>query len=271
MRLGFISDIHGNLPALLRVLRSLREAKVDAIFSLGDLVGYNAHPNHCVRVIRDLGIESIAGNHDLIAIGRMSPTSCAFRPAFALRRTRETIAEDVRRYLAGLPSHLVLPDQIALVHGSPGHVSKYLRSPEDLRKAARDLAALVPSARICFFGHTHEPGIFRVNGAEVHQYAMTGRQRLDDGPGVLFVNPGSVDAARRPSRHAEFAIYEPDTRTLEFHTVSYQHEIAESLARDRGYRMPVWREAAHSSWHWGWRAAVRGVWMVVKRASALGG
>jgi predicted phosphodiesterase len=271
MRWGIISDIHGNLPALLRVLRHLREAKVDRIFSLGDLVGYNAHPNHCVRVIRDLGIESIAGNHDLIAIGRLDPTTCAFRPAFALRHTRTTISEDVRRYLQDLPTHRMLPGQIALVHGSPGQVSKYVRSPEDLRRAARALATLEPSARVCFFGHTHEPGVFHVNGDEVHQYAMARQLHLEEGPGIVFINPGSVDAARRPKREAELAIFDPDKRTIDFHAVGYNHEVAESLARTRGYRMPVWREAAHSTWHWGWRAAVRGVWFAVKRVAALGG
>jgi predicted phosphodiesterase len=267
MRFGIISDIHGNWPALLCVLRALRQAQVDRIFSLGDLVGYNAHPDRCARLIRDLGIEGIAGNHDLIAIGRLSPASCAFRPAFALRRTRAVIAEDVRHYLQGLPSHLFVPDQVALVHGSPGNVQEYLRTPEALLRAAQSLAVLEPRARVCFFGHTHERAVVHVAGEKVDSAAATGRQILGRDAGVFFVNPGSVDAARRRKKQAEFVIFEPETRTLEFHAVAYKHEIAESMARSRGYRMPPWREAAHSAWHWGWRAVVRRLWSVVKYAT----
>ena len=42
---AIFSDVHGNLPALEAVLADSRERGVDAVYCLGDLVGYGASPN----------------------------------------------------------------------------------------------------------------------------------------------------------------------------------------------------------------------------------
>jgi len=44
MRLALISDVHGNLPALEAVLADIAGRDVDAIWHLGDLVGYGETP-----------------------------------------------------------------------------------------------------------------------------------------------------------------------------------------------------------------------------------
>ena len=53
MRYALISDIHANLEALQAVLadidrRGERDAPVDAVYHLGDLVGYSSSPNAVV-------------------------------------------------------------------------------------------------------------------------------------------------------------------------------------------------------------------------------
>ncbi len=72
MRLGIIADIHGNLPALEAVLEALSDERVDHYLCAGDLVGYRPFPNECVAMVAALGATCVAGNHDLIAIGRLS-------------------------------------------------------------------------------------------------------------------------------------------------------------------------------------------------------
>ena len=44
MRIALFSDIHANLPALEACFKSMEEQKPDAIYCLGDLVGYNTWP-----------------------------------------------------------------------------------------------------------------------------------------------------------------------------------------------------------------------------------
>ena len=64
MRIALFSDIHANLPALQACLESIEAEKPDAIYCLGDLVGYNTWPNEVIREIRRRGIPTIAGNYD---------------------------------------------------------------------------------------------------------------------------------------------------------------------------------------------------------------
>ena len=58
MRLAVISDIHANIEAFQAVFHDL-EHRTDSILNLGDLVGYNASPNECVEMARDIGMHSI--------------------------------------------------------------------------------------------------------------------------------------------------------------------------------------------------------------------
>jgi predicted phosphodiesterase len=64
MRVAIISDIHGNLPALEAVLADIHTQRVDAVYCLGDLVGYGASPNEVTERIRAEGIPTIVGNYD---------------------------------------------------------------------------------------------------------------------------------------------------------------------------------------------------------------
>jgi predicted phosphodiesterase len=62
MRIALFSDIHSNLPALEAVLKDIERQKPDAVYCLGDLVGYNTWPNEVINEIRKRGIPTIAGN-----------------------------------------------------------------------------------------------------------------------------------------------------------------------------------------------------------------
>jgi predicted phosphodiesterase len=236
---GIIADVHGNHEALAAALGALDARGVDRIVCLGDLVGYNAEPNECVDLLARRGIEAIAGNHDLIALGRLGFERCADKPAFALRRTRRRLDEATRRFLADLPMIRIYEEAegaIVLVHGGVGDVQEYLHAPRAVVENAARLRARVPSARICFFGHTHSQRAYEILGDEARELPRAGALRLPQGR-LCFVNPGSVDAARRDQKEAQFAIFDADRWTVSFHAVGYEHEAAEAKARAGGFRM----------------------------------
>src|SRR5579872_1379818 len=79
MKIALFSDIHANLPALEAFFDSIDEQKPDAIYCLGDLVGYNTWPNEVIDSIRRRGIPTIAGNYDF-GVGRNSDDcGCAYK------------------------------------------------------------------------------------------------------------------------------------------------------------------------------------------------
>lgn len=169
MRIALFSDIHANLPALEAVLRDIDQRKPDAIYCLGDLVGYNRWPNEVVDAIRARLIPTIAGNYDF-GIGRASDDcGCAYKTdeekamgAVSIARTNQLIGDDEREYLRTLPAHLNAEFQLnkdklnlLLVHGSPRKINEYLFEDRDEKSMMRILEGA--NADILCFGHTHKP------------------------------------------------------------------------------------------------------------------
>jgi predicted phosphodiesterase len=68
MRALILSDIHANLEALNAVLAAAGEW--DALWNLGDMVGYGASPNQVLDVIRPLATLTVRGNHDRVGCAR---------------------------------------------------------------------------------------------------------------------------------------------------------------------------------------------------------
>jgi predicted phosphodiesterase len=115
MRIAFFSDVHSNLPALSACLADIDDQKPDAVYCLGDLVGYNVWPNEVIHEIRRRKIPTIAGNYDF-GIGRLSDDcGCAYKTdveksngAISISYTNQIIGSEQRRYLRSLPSHIRL-------------------------------------------------------------------------------------------------------------------------------------------------------------------
>jgi putative phosphoesterase len=169
MKIALFSDIHANLPALEACFKSIDEQKADAIYCLGDLVGYNIWPNEVINEVRKRGIPTIAGNYDF-GIGRTSDDcGCAYKTddekangAVSISFTNQIVKEEERKYLRTLPAHLKIEFQLnhdklnlLLVHGSPRRINEYLfedREEKSLLRIMHDA-----DADILCFGHTHKP------------------------------------------------------------------------------------------------------------------
>ncbi len=66
--IGFISDIHGNFPALQAVIEAIDKVGCDKVICLGDIVGYYCMPNECIDLLRNRNVFSLLGNHDYYMI-----------------------------------------------------------------------------------------------------------------------------------------------------------------------------------------------------------
>jgi predicted phosphodiesterase len=236
---GIIADVHGNLEALRSVLAALDARGVERVLCLGDIVGYNAEANECVELLRARGVEAIAGNHDLIALGRLGFERCADRPAFALRRTRRTLSASSREFLAALPPRRSYhAGTTVLIHGGVVDACQYLTTPARLLENCALLRQHYPAVRVCWFGHTHVQKLYEVGRDTVSERAPDERLALAAEDCVYFVNPGSVDAARKALLGvAEFAIYDAAAGVVWFGAAPYDHGCAERSAVRGGYRM----------------------------------
>jgi predicted phosphodiesterase len=237
---GVVADIHGNVEALAATLETLARRGIDRLLCLGDLVGYNADPDECVAMIRARDAIAIAGNHDLIGLGRLDFRRCSSKAMYSLRRTRRSLSPETAAYLAALPANHVLPGGIVLVHGGVRDVQLYMVRTDLIGENAALLRQDFPGARLCFFGHSHEQKIYRVRGDAVEELPVQERFAMDE-DGEYFVNPGSVDASRKRGRKlAECAVLDTGAWTLEFLRVPYDAAAVEAKAAVFGYRIPPW-------------------------------
>jgi putative phosphoesterase len=169
MKIALFSDIHANLPALEAFFKSVEDQKPDAIYCLGDLVGYNIWPNEVINEIRKRGIPTIAGNYDF-GIGRsIDDCGCAYKTdtekangAISISFTNEIVKEEERKYLRTLPAHIKIEFQLnndtlnlLLVHGSPRKINEYLFEDREEKSMIRIMQDA--DADIMCFGHTHKP------------------------------------------------------------------------------------------------------------------
>jgi putative phosphoesterase len=169
MKIALFSDIHANLPALEAFFADVESRKPDAIYCLGDLVGYNIWPNEVIDEIRKRGIPCITGNYDF-GIGRSSDDcGCAYKTdeekamgKISISYTNEIVKDEQRAYLRTLPSHIRLEYQlnndklnVLLVHGSPRKVNEYLFEDRDEKSMLRIMEGA--DADVLCFGHTHQP------------------------------------------------------------------------------------------------------------------
>ena len=244
---GVIADIHGNREALDAALAALDRRGVQRIACLGDVVGYNADPDECVSLVRERRAACIAGNHDLIGLGRLDFRRCSNKAEYSLKRTRRTLGAASAAWLAELPRERVLEDGVVLVHGGVRDVQQYMVAPAQISQNAEYLRADFPGARLCFFGHSHDQKVYVVQGEAVEEVQPLDQRIYLDKAKLYFVNPGSVDASRkREHKLAECAIFDSIGWTLEFLRVPYDCAATEAKAVVFGYRIGPWTDRFYS-------------------------
>jgi predicted phosphodiesterase len=237
-RYGVLGDIHGNREALEAVLGALEARDIRQFLCVGDIVGYNADPDECAALLRERGVLSIAGNHELIGLGRLGFERCANKAKYSLKRTRRSLAPETAAWLAALPPNLLIDERIAIVHGGVRDVQQYMTTPAHIRKNAAHLREDFPGARLCFFGHSHVQKVYRVDGQEVLELPLSSADVSLEKDKIYFINPGSVDAQRkREHKLAECAILDTLGGTIEFLRLPYDAASTEAKAAVFGYRI----------------------------------
>ena len=236
MRYALISDVHANLPALRAVLDHVDgSADIDAIYHLGDLVGYAPWPNETVDLLRKRGIAGIAGNYDSTVGTDYKHCGCRYEDPhqeelshLSFAWTKRHVSVDTKRYLAGLPFRLDIRPlgghgngpTVILVHGTPTLNTLYWT--EDRPDAFCVQMARVAGAKsgdVLAFGHTHVPWSRMVEG-------------------ILFVNTGSVGRPKDGDPRAGYVILDAGdaTRGVEFVRVGY--DVASAMRAIRESSLP---------------------------------
>jgi diadenosine tetraphosphatase ApaH/serine/threonine PP2A family protein phosphatase len=231
MRVAVISDVHANRHALDAVLAAVDSAGVDAIWCLGDTVGYGPQPNECCELVRSRADVCLVGNHDLVALGELSVGDFNDEAAAAAVWTNEHLADENASFLRGLePSARV--DGAELYHASARDpVWEYVLTEE----AARATLELT-EAPLVFVGHSHVALALTAEAERVAGGVAAGGSEVQL-EGRWLLNPGSVGQPRDGDARAAWLLVDLERRFATFERVPYP--IAETQAEMRAAGLPA--------------------------------
>jgi putative phosphoesterase len=206
MKVGVLSDIHGNRVALDAVLADM--PSVDALVCAGDVVGYNPWHADCVETVRERGVSTVSGNHDraVADVGEFAFNSVA---AAGVDHAREQLSAGQIEWLRSLPTERWLfEERLRLVHGHPADPDRYTYAGEFSGDLLDGADALV-------LGHTH---------AQEHREVEGG----------VVLNPGSVGQPRDGDPRAAYAVLDMETLTVDEHRVEYDIDAVMDAVEEAG-------------------------------------
>jgi predicted phosphodiesterase len=245
MRYGVISDVHANLHALEAALDFLSAESVDCYLCAGDLVGYGAFPNECVRRVLGLPGRCVAGNHDLMVLDRLSDERCVPLARASLRWTRTVLDPRARALLADLPLG-ASEGAVAVRHGSVVDPREYVLTREQAVACLRDIERAAPGTRILILGHTHRPMAVGARRGSLLRRS-TGTVRLERGE-LTLLNPGAVGQSRDRDPAARVVVLDLGAGVASFHAVPYDVASCREALRERGLP-PQSCHVPRSRWH----------------------
>ena len=230
MRIAVVSDIHGNLPALLAVVADFTRRGIDQVVNLGDSLSGPLLPKETAQyLMAQPQWVHLAGNHERQILSLHEKSSSVDRYAHG-QLTAVELA-----WIASLPCVRSLNDDVLLCHGTPtSDVTSLLENADKAASAAEIETRLgTVSASLVVCGHTHVPRSVRSQGK-------------------LIVNPGSVGhpayrdnypyphAIQSGSPDARYAIVEKhgDQWVTSLFSVPYRYQEMAALARTN--QRPDW-------------------------------
>lgn len=252
MRIGILTDIHGDFTTMRRVLDRLESLRVDRLICLGDLVVHGDAHNEVVDYFRVRPeIPVIKGNHDIGAtIHEHLLDSLKFFSASSRENTlacRAALSPENRAYLSDLPPQLhegpvlythativagsaenrahlaglfgLAPDHPHMARESLGHPFGLLRHPDAVSQA---FSAMPTGTEIVVAGHTHRTRVHHWPAGKgvwcTDHPAESGNWTLELAPGDRYIiNVGCTAQLKYDFFPPIFAVFEPENLRMEFH------------------------------------------------------
>lgn len=229
MRYGFFSDVHANLEALQACVIDFKTEKLDKLYFLGDAVGYGPNPDECVKLIKDISLANLMGNHDYAALGLMETDYFNQYAAESVGWTKASLTEKAIEIMSDFElTHQV--EDVLLVHASP-------RDPEnwhyilDMEDAEENFDFF--THRICLVGHTHRPYIVSKKEHEPGELVKENEEIIKDDRRYL-INIGSVGQPRDGDPRCCYLIYDSETRKVSFKRVAYNVKNTQKVMAEVG-------------------------------------
>lgn len=232
MKVAVLADIHGNLEAFQSVIADLKQQGAERIISLGDNVGYGPDPEKVVRLLQQIGCESVLGNHEFALNDERGRRWLNFQAAENNIETEKLLSLESMVYCCNLPPCLKI-ENACFVHGfPPTSVFRYLNKQSD--EKIRTLFSK-SSCSLYFVGHTHELQMVAADLAVVRRRSLA-QECFDLSPDKKYIiSAGSVGQPRGGDYRAKYLLWDSLKSWVEVRFVDYDNELTKEKIRQRGF------------------------------------
>ena len=227
MKYALIADIHANLEALEVVLEDAKKNNCTHYVCLGDVVGYNPNPKECMKIVRDMAMPCIMGNHDEYCARRHRLNGFNPHAGHAITWTRDQLSDEERDWLRRLKYLRIRSLHHRALH--PGCSQGVGLRDEKTRCGGQ--FHLPEHGRLLFRPHPCAAG-FCARAELRHRRQV---RQADGREGQeYFINVGSVGQPRDGDPRAGYAIYDLEAGTIELRRLEYDFEKTQAKILDAG-------------------------------------
>lgn len=232
MRIGIISDVHGNLESLNASLLFLKD-KIDSYVVLGDTVGYGPDPEECIEIVKEKAGIVLKGNHEEgIITGDLTAFNDNAR--VSLEWTKKRLSEGSLTFIKNLKEKEEM-DNILLVHASISQpLFKYILGEKDVKEEFPLL-----DKQVCFIGHTHIPAGYKQkregDRIEIIPPDFSGKMEIEIMPDYRYIiNVGSTGQPRDGFPFACVSIYDTEKGAFTLYRIEYPVEETRKKIIEKG-------------------------------------
>lgn len=206
MKVGVISDIHGNQYALEAVLETAKKDGIEKLLVLGDLVGYYYHPELVLKMLSDWDYEIIKGNHEVLLQdlkeNKIDSEVLKGKYGRGHEQALKNIDDTTQEWLFALPAQKsIVIDGVSfqMNHGSPWSIAEYiypdatLEQLEKCNSVAHDFVLI---------GHSHYAFSYKCQNS-------------------TLINCGSVGQSRQKGGQAYWCVINTADKSFEIRTTPY--------------------------------------------------
>lgn len=226
-QIAILSDIHGNVSALNRVLEDIKKNfHPDYYALLGDNIDYGMRSNEVIEILRGLDCPLICdlwGNHEKAIMTEDYSRFSSQRGVVSAAHTRKNLTKESLAYIdrmkdkGGISEFVIEDTRFLAVHGSLADIFWGKTDPFS------DLGGY-EKYDIVLSGHTHLSHCFPVFYASDHA-EYRGKKK------TVFINPGSIGQPRNHNPKAQYAVWDKEAGVV-LRQVDYDIAYEQSLYTD---------------------------------------
>ena len=206
MKIGLLGDIHGNVHALITVMKAIGQKNIDTLLITGDFIGYYFWPLEVFEILKSWNMFAVCGNHEKMLEKARADDNFRLKISkkygSGINIALDQLDEKRIEWLKHLPDSLeyeTKEGKILLCHGSPWDVDEYVY-PDSDTDSLRRYADL--NVKWVVQGHTHYPMKKKIGN-------------------ITIINPGSVGQPRNRQPGAQWALLDTNSRNVEFFCEQY--------------------------------------------------